>query len=223
MCPRLIFSLHSPGLKVWKWTDLVAGARLLANPPSHLNPCVGNQVFRSTKLGCGCRAFADMLVTLLKILASAAHSKLPEHSEITWVALRHELRGSHPMQRWKHHSDTGKLELSCKQHLGIPNKMRWPCSIIRSCLVPVTLVGHPLGYGSDILQSVRVHGTSAFHLWKYKSKPCSPTRETASDTCATALVSRTMPQLPFATSSTLTLEWGGCIHVQREFGPRISA
>lgn len=95
--PRLIFSSHPPGLKVWKGTALIAGARLLANPASHLKPYVGNQVFRSTKLGCGYRAFADMLVTLLKILTSVAHSKLPECSEIIWVTLRHELRGSHPM------------------------------------------------------------------------------------------------------------------------------
>lgn len=54
VCLRLVFNPHPPGLKVWKGPALVAGARLSANLPSHLNAYLCNQVFTSTGLGRGC-------------------------------------------------------------------------------------------------------------------------------------------------------------------------
>lgn len=165
-----------------------------------------------------------MLVTLLKIWPSAVRSKPPEHSEIIWITLSHGPGGPHPTQRWKHHSDIGKLELRCKHQLATPSESCWPSGIIRGCLAPVTAVScRPSSVGWLSLQAVRVHGTSVFHLWKCKNKPCFPTRETASQGCATALALCLCNDTPVITCHIQHPDWwGDCSDVPGELGLRIS-
>ena len=132
---------------------------------------------------------------------------MPEHSEIIWVTSSHSSGGPHPMQRWKHHSNTGKLELCCKHHLAAPSE---------GCSAPVTPLSYPLENHSDSLQAVRIHGTPVSHLRKCKNNPFSNKGNRIP-----TLVSGTMPQLPRLATSTLTLAWEDCSGIQGEFGPRI--